>query len=109
MAVRVRSGQLQHRVEIYTVTRAQDAHGKDKQTFNLDSTVWAKVVPLGGRELEVAHRLDTRVTHRVEMRKNTDVTADGQLVHNTRTLRILYFHDVDEEAVATHVFCEEVQ
>ena len=109
MAVRIRPGLLQHRVAIYTVTEAADAYGKSKPTFNLDSTVWARVVPLGGRELELAARVDARITHRIEMRKNTAVTPRGQLVHNSRTFRIEYTHDVEEMAIMTHVFCEEVQ
>lgn len=61
-------GDLRHRVSIQTNTPTDDPNGGKVPSWATDSTVWAKVMTLAGRKLEIARQIDAEATVEVKMR-----------------------------------------
>jgi SPP1 family predicted phage head-tail adaptor len=65
-----------------TATQANPS-GEQVLTWAAEATVWAEVVPLGGRELFQAQQLEAKADTRFRIRYRTGITPD-------ETLRIAY-------------------
>jgi SPP1 family predicted phage head-tail adaptor len=109
MAVTVRAGDLRHRVIVkQKATQTPNAVGEPQTTWSTLATVWAKVAPLSAREAERAKSVGEMVSHTVELRYRSDITAGMKITHRTRDLYINGVMDVDEAKVKLMLYCSEV-
>jgi SPP1 family predicted phage head-tail adaptor len=74
-----RLGELTERIELRRATRATDNVGGFTETVSTYATVWAKVVPLSGREAVEAGRLEGTASYLVTIHNREDV-QDGDVV-----------------------------
>lgn len=74
-------GKLRHRVQIQSATESRNSHGDVTRTWSTDSTVWASIGPLSGRELLFAQQVESRPTVRIRMRYISGLTASKRLRH----------------------------
>ncbi|MGV1045362.1 phage head closure protein [Limnohabitans sp.] len=64
----IRAGQLTRRIRIQQRSVVQDSFGEALAQWADLITVWAEIQPLSGRELEVAQRISSEVTHEIVVR-----------------------------------------
>ena len=73
----MKAGKLKHKVEIQRPTETRDAQGGVTQSYFLQVSVRAQVVPLSGRELFDSQKVDSQVSHRIIMRDISSLLAEG--------------------------------
>lgn len=109
----MRAGELRHRVTIKSTVETDDGHhGFDETTTVVASRAPASVEPLSGRELERAHQIEPRTTHRVRLRYRAGLKAGQALTFHTaagdREFEIVAPPiDVDERRRELHLMCKE--
>lgn len=75
----IRAGQLTRRIRIQQRSVAQDSFGEPLSQWTDLVTLWAEIQPLSGRELEVAQRISSEVTHQILVRYQS-IFADTRTV-----------------------------
>lgn len=106
----MRAGELNRRVviqSITSITKAADGQDMPNWTTDTGGTVWAKVKPLSGRQLEQARTIAATATHRVTIRYRTGVTTVKRLQLGTRNLYINAVLNEDERNEALILTCTE--
>jgi SPP1 family predicted phage head-tail adaptor len=87
-------GQLNQRAVLLANTLAPDGGGGFGDAWEAFATVWAKVEPIGGDDTFGPGRLESRVRHRLTLRRRSDVAAGQRAAVGSRTFRI---HPVIDE------------
>ncbi|ESR22795.1 putative head-tail adaptor [Lutibaculum baratangense AMV1] len=87
---------------------ADDGSGGTTASWNLVTTLWARVEPLSAVERLTAERLEAAVTHRVTIRHRAGVTHRMRFVLGTRVLEIRGIRDLEERHRYLELTCEEV-
>ncbi len=89
-----RIGKFRHRVEIQTYTETRDEEGGSIRTWGTDATVWAKVNPISGIEREEGRQTESKLSHRITMRKyEGGLTAETRLKFDGKFFNIIAFVD----------------
>lgn len=73
------AGGLRKRAVLQAEQRTADAGGGYVLAWTDLATVWARLMPVSGRESLAADRLEARVTHRVTMRWRADLNLSAAL------------------------------
>jgi SPP1 family predicted phage head-tail adaptor len=81
-------GEMNQRVQILAQTRAPDGGGGYSESWNAVATVWADVEPRTGDNVFAADALQSRVEHRLTIRRNAAVLVGMRAVAGTLTLAI---------------------
>jgi len=97
-------GELNQRAVLLADTLAPDGGGGFSDTWEAFATVWLKVEPLGGSDAPGAGRLESRVRHRLTLRRRPDLAAGQRAQVGTRLFRI---HTVIDDASAFMVLLAE--
>lgn len=100
-------GELNRRITIEKKTRAADGGGGSNSTWSTFATVWARVKPMGGREIISADGKSHRLTHKVTVRFRTDITTDMRVKYNGAVMDILSSQDEDDARRWLVLNCEE--
>lgn len=103
----MQTGMLRHRVTIETKQEARDRHGGIVEGWTLLAQVWAAVEPLQGRELFLAQQVDARLSHRITLRYQADLTPTQRLVFKERVLYPVSVQHVEERNRLTVVLATE--
>lgn len=85
-----------HRLTIERATEAQNASGQVVKTWSTLKTIAANVVPLSGLEAVTGLQTEARVSHRVYINYDPDLTTKDRFDFEGRTLEIISALDVDE-------------
>ena len=107
----IQSGDLIHRVEIQAQTLDQDDFGDPVDNgWATETTRWANVKPLAGRELVHAQQQKADTTHQVTLRYEAGlISREKRLIYKSRTLHILSDIHVDERHHTLVLLCKEVE
>ena len=108
--IRVRSGDLRHRVGIAKRDQAEDSFGEivgDGKAPSVLFTRWAKVEPRDGFEPSEAKQIAPEVTHKVEMWYDPGITPDKLVIHKGREFEIVSVLNRDERDVKMVLACRE--
>ena len=105
----MRAGRLRHRVAIEQEGRAGDGGGGAAQSWTTFATISAAVVPLSGREAELAAQVGSVVSHRVEIRYRAGVTSKMRVKFGSRVLNIRAVLNIEERNRELHLMCEELK
>lgn len=105
--VKVKAGDLPHRVEIQSFTETRDAYGGVTKTPVTDATVWARVSPLSGREYWQAAQVQSETTHEIEIRYRTRPEAKQRVLWGSRVFEILSVINPEERNVKLLLMCKE--
>ena len=102
-------GRLRDRISLQTETLVDQAGGSKTKTWATTATVWAQIKPLRGGELYHAQQLSARVTHRIVIRRRTDVTptAKMRVLFGTRVFNIHSVINRDERNRWIELMAEE--
>ena len=100
-------GSLRHRVLLERPVRTSDEGGAAIITWTVLGSVFARIEPVSGREIENAHGVAGRVTHKVLMRYRSDVAPDMRIIAGARVLEITAALDVDGRGRWLRCLCTE--
>lgn len=103
----MRAGKLRHRVTVESLTATDDAYGAPVETWVANSTRWAEVRPLQGRERWAVQQVNAEVTHEVRMRYFPGLQATMRIKHKGRVLTILAPINTDERNKELVLPCKE--
>lgn len=105
----MKGGDLRHRVVIEHQPAPQTRNGLGEVTTPWVelATVWAAVEPLTGSEAIQQAREEAQVSHRVRIRRRTDVTPAMRVVYGAKVFNILAVLDANKPG-ETQLACREV-
>jgi SPP1 family predicted phage head-tail adaptor len=104
----VAAGKLGHRIELHSASETSDDYGDVLESWSSYATVWARVMPLQGRELLLAQQVNAELTHQVEIRYNSTVTTTHRVILGSRTLEIVSIINEDERNKNMIMLCKEL-
>lgn len=99
-------GKLSHRVTIKSPTEVRSRSGET--TLNWDTTlatVWASVDGLSSRDIMQAQQANVIATHRIRIRKRSDVSHTHRVIWKSRTMEIA---SVTERGEMTEILAREL-
>lgn len=99
-------GKLSDRVEIKSPTEVRSRSGET--TLNWDTTlatVWASVDGLSSRDIMQAQQANVIATHRIRIRKRSDVSHTHRVIWKSRTMEIA---SVTERGEMTEILAREL-
>lgn len=100
-------GGLRHRVRLLRPERTAAAGGTAVVAWKSVGSMFARIEPVGGREIVLADGTAARVTHRVLIRHREGVAAEMRFTEGQRTLEIRNVLDVDGRGRWLECLCEE--
>lgn len=104
----MRAGKLRHRITIEQSAEVPDSTGVITQIWITFASVWADVVSLSAKEIELAHQLTPEVTYQIETRFIKGVRTDMRIIYGRRIFSIEAVIDVDERHKELRLLCKEV-
>ncbi len=106
------SGELNRRITLQQRTVMQDSFGEPMAVWSNLASLWAGIQPLSGRELELAKKVSSEVTHRITIRyqaslTDTSATAALRLLYRNRTFNVHAVLNEEETNVLLHLLASE--
>lgn len=101
-------GKLRHRVKLQHVSATQDNYGESVRQWSTYKTVWARVEPLSGRELEHAQQISAETSHRVTIRHHNNVAVEDRIEHDDTVLEVTAIINPDRRNEKMILMCKEV-
>jgi SPP1 family predicted phage head-tail adaptor len=77
----LKAGDLDRRITIQLAVKTPDASGEPIEVWSDLATVWAEVVPLGGREFFEARQVNAEQTTRFRIRYRADITREMRVIY----------------------------
>ena len=105
----LRAGELTRYVSFQSNTPTRNAAGEAVDAWTTYESTWVSINPLSGRELLLAQQSQSTVTHRVERRYSTLVSANHHILFGTRTFEINSVINQDEGDHKLVLMCTEVK
>jgi SPP1 family predicted phage head-tail adaptor len=101
-------GALDQRVALQALTLAPDGGGGFAEAWETFAVVWAKVEPLAATDSFGPDAFESRVRHRVTLRRRTDVAAGQRVAAGARTFAVRGVLDQGPRAETITLLCEEL-
>ena len=106
----MQAGNLRNQIELYTMETRQNEIGQDKRVPVLYKKVWAKIVPQSGSQQNVpGNAKETKVTHKVTIRRGTDLKNDMLMKYKGQQYRVKYWQPVYDNGGFMEIFVEMEQ
>lgn len=84
----MRAGQLRHKVALQRATVTADAAGQPTKTWATYATVYAEILPLSGREMLAAQRIQSELDTNIRIRYRADVATTDRVVYGSTTYEV---------------------
>lgn len=84
----MRAGRLRHRIELKSLTEAQNAFGEATKAYATYATVWAEVKPLRGKEAEQAQQVVAEAECQITIRYHASVVETDRIGFDGREFEI---------------------
>ncbi len=99
---------LNQRATLVACTLTPDGGGGFSESWDAFATVWIALLPLGASDTEGAARLESRVRHRIALRRRTDLAAGQRVQLGGRTFRVHAVLDAGARDAYVSLLCEEL-
>lgn len=97
----IAAGELRERVTLQKKNvSGKDAMGGEIFSFSEVATVWAKAMPVGGREIFAAQQLHAETAVRFIVRRRDDVAPEWRLIWEGKTFDITYVAPLPQDTDA---------
>ena len=99
---------LNQRATLVARTLTPDGGGGFSESWDAFAAVWIALTPLAATDTAGADRLESRVRHRIALRRRTDLAAGQRVLVGARSFRV---HAVLDEGAASSyltLLCEEL-
>lgn len=103
----VRAGELNRRVSVQQRSSTPGNFGAASETWQEVFPAWARILPLGGRELLFAKQIASESSHQVTIRYRASVTPRMRIVYQGRVFEIESVNDVEERHEYLELLCSE--
>jgi SPP1 family predicted phage head-tail adaptor len=100
-------GEARQRATLEAKTLTPDGGGGFSESWDSYASVWAQLLPQGGSEPLEAGRTESRVSHRMLIRRRTDVSANHRVRIGARAFAILALIDEGPHALWMTLLCKE--
>lgn len=106
------SGELNRRITLQQRSIVADSFGEPLAVWTDLASLWAGIQPLSGRELELAQKVSSEVTHRITIRYRASLTdtrsmAALRLLYRNRTFNVHAVLNEDEANVQLQFLASE--
>jgi SPP1 family predicted phage head-tail adaptor len=101
-------GEMRHHITIQQIATTVTDSGETTGTASTFCQTWAKIEPLGGKEVWLARAQQDTTTHRIRMPYVSGITPKMQAVLGTRTFKFGSVNDLDELRREIEVMATEV-
>lgn len=106
------AGKLDQRVVFERYDKIEDGMGGFAEDWKVLNTVWARVVPLSGRERDVAQQLNAMRNYRIQVRRTMQtgqLTEADRIRWNGKRLNIHFIADKGSRAKYMYIDAEMEQ
>jgi SPP1 family predicted phage head-tail adaptor len=100
-------GSARQRVTLEAKVLTPDGGGGYAETWAAYAAVWGALEPVSGREPAEAARPESRVTHRLTIRRRVDVSANHRAKLGARVFAITALLDAGSQSLWMTLLCEE--
>ena len=101
-------GELNQRAALQARVLTPDGGGGFSECWQSFASVWVAVVPIGGSDALGADTLQSRVRHRIVLRRRTDLAAGQRVVVGVRRFKVQGVLDEGPHASTMTLLCEEL-
>jgi SPP1 family predicted phage head-tail adaptor len=101
-------GALNQRASIMAQTLTPDGGGGYAESWDEIAQAWISIEPVSGGDVFGPDAVESRLRHRVTLRRNASVAAGQRIVVGARTLRIHAVLDAGPQTALTTLLCEEL-
>lgn len=100
-------GELRHRLELQAPSETPDGAGGVMRGWESLGHVWAAIEPVSANDAVVADRRLGRITHRIVIRRRSEITTTHRFVLGQRNFPLLAVRDADERGRFLECLVEE--
>ena len=100
-------GKARQRAILEAKVLTADGGGGYSESWQAYATVWAELHPARGRETVEAGRTESRISHRLVIRRRTDVSANHRVQIGARIFAIFAVIDEGPQALWMSLLCTE--
>ena len=101
-------GTLNQRASLLANTLVPDGGGGFTESWEAFASVWVAVEPVGGSDAFGPDRLESRVRHRITLRRRSDVASGQRVQVGPRVFRIHTLLDEGPQSATVILLCEEL-
>jgi SPP1 family predicted phage head-tail adaptor len=101
-------GGLDQRASLQARILTPDGGGGYAESWQTFATAWVKVALIGASDTFGPDALESRVRHRLALRRRTDIAAGQRVLVGARTFRIHALLDEGARAETMILLCEEL-
>jgi len=101
-------GELDQRADIQARTLTPDGGGGYSESWDVIATVWVSIAPSSGGGVFGPDQTESRVRHKITLRRNSTVAAGQRVIVGARTFRIHALLDEGGRATLMTLLCEEL-
>lgn len=98
-------GEFNQRAALAAHTLDPDGGGGFSETWQVFAHAWVKITPLGATDRVSADGLESRVRHRIDLRRRSDLAAGIRLIVGTRRFVV---RAVEDRTPLMTLLCEEL-
>lgn len=107
---------LRHRITFQRQTKNQNEYGEEIKNEEIEKwveviTVWASVNPISAKEFFAAEKLNSEITHKINMRciRSLEITSDMRIKFNDRYFELIGPPiNFQERNVELQLLCKEL-
>jgi len=108
----ISAGTLIHRIRLEKTITTQDTLGAPQRNWVVVKVVWANITPITARNVVMAQRLSTEITHQIIVRyqsvfSDVRTLSDYRAIHRGRIFKIHGGINEDEENVVVTLYASE--
>ncbi|MGA9851845.1 MAG: phage head closure protein [Gammaproteobacteria bacterium] len=107
LALFAMSGEMKRWITVQQTASSQNARGEEIPTWTTFACVWAKIVPLSGREFLAAQQVEATLTHTITIRYLAGLDPTMRIVYNGRYFDINQVININEEDRQMSLLCTE--
>lgn len=99
---------LRYRASLKAKTLTPDGGGGYSESWDTVALVWCAIEPLSGDDVLSADRLESRIRHRLLVRRGTNASAGNRMVVGDRIFAVHAVLDEGAHAALLALACEEI-
>ena len=100
-------GALRHRVTLQRAVRTAADGGTATISWTSAGSLFARIEPVSGREIEIGDGVAARVTHKILIRHREDIGPEMRVVEGSRVFEIRAVVDLEGRRRWLQCLCEE--
>jgi SPP1 family predicted phage head-tail adaptor len=101
-------GNLDQRASLQAKVLTPDGGGGYAESWQTFATAWVSVLPIGASDTFGPDVLESRVRHRLTLRRRTDVTAGQRVLVGARSFKVHALLDEGARTETMTLLCEEL-